>query len=73
MFDIRRKEDIVNDINNLKEICDEWANYRNCLAACINKFNIKKIINCDCSLDERFKCKKCNGTGCIILLNDEGE
>lgn len=76
MFDLRNKVDVVGDIAMLNEICQEWNTYAKCLNACIKQLNIKSIENCTCTIEDRFNCPKCKGSGYVVILNEnkkEGE
>ena len=71
MFDIRFKEDIVRDIEQLNEMCKEWTTYKNMISACIKQTNIKDIVACNCqkeNLEARLKCKECRGTGYVLVF-----
>ena len=72
-FDLRDKEDVVNDLIKVGEIAAEYREYKSMLNALYLKYNIGNMKACTCrnidnklSFQERLNCKKCQGLGYII-------
>lgn len=76
----RSKEDVMRDVQELNNICQEYSNYRSIVQACLVKFNIKKITPCKCrdysnkmTFEERLHCENCGGLGYIFKFNKEAK
>lgn len=66
---LRREEDVVDDIERLNNICQEWKHYKQMLGVVITHHNIKEINPCpehELYTPEQLKCSRCKGTGYVI-------
>lgn len=77
-FDLRDKDDVVEDLIKVGEIASEYKKYKDMLQALVLKYNIQEMQKCNCrnyknnlSFQERLHCSQCGGIGYIISYKEK--
>ena len=79
-FDLRDNDDIINDVERLHNLCQDYKEIRDKLKTLMILTNIEDMIKCECrdyknemSFQERMKCPKCKGIGYILKYKEKDD